>query len=196
MKNKMIQIQKVKDKVLNLKDSPFYKFRIKNKYQPVLGEGNLNSKIMFVGEAPGEKEAIQGKPFVGLAGKLLDTLLETAELKRNDIYITSVVLDRPPGNKTPSKKESNDYVPFLFEQINIIKPKIIVLLGKIAIETVFQHFGIRKVESLNKIHGKTYKVKADYGNIKLIPFYHPAAAFYNRKLMDVMEKDFKKLKSI
>src|SRR3989344_3019718 len=106
-------LKAIKDEILCLVSSPLYKERIKNKYFPVIGEGNHSAKIMFIGEAPGETEAKKGRPFCGAAGKRLDELIESIGLKREDVYITNVVKDRPPNNRDPSQAEIELYSPFL-----------------------------------------------------------------------------------
>src|SRR3990167_376545 len=114
-------MRKIKDEVVALKKSPLYKFRIESKNLPVIGEGSHYSKIMFIGEAPGRNEAKTGRPFCGAAGKILDKLLEHANISRNDVYITNIVKDRPPYNRDPLPDEIEAYAPFLDRQINIIK---------------------------------------------------------------------------
>src|SRR3989344_8545021 len=119
------QLKKIKDKVLNLKESPLYKERIKNKVYPVIGEGSHYAEIMFIGEAPGKNEAETGRPFCGMSGKILDELLRHIEIKREGVYVTNVVKDRPPFNRDPLPEEIETYAPFLDRQIDIIQPKII-----------------------------------------------------------------------
>src|SRR3989344_3352600 len=110
------QLRKIKDEVLVLKESPLYEDRIKNQVFPVIGEGSHYAKIMFVGEAPGKNEAKTGRPFVGAAGKLLDEFLASAGIKREDVYITNIVKDRPPLNRDPFPNEIDIYSPFLDRQ--------------------------------------------------------------------------------
>src|SRR3989344_5440166 len=110
-------LKAIKDEILNLTSSPLYKERIKNKYFPVIGEGNHQAKIMFIGEAPGENEAKTGRPFCGRAGKVLDNLLQSVNIERRDVYVTNIVKDSPPKNRDPLPDEIACYVPFLDRQI-------------------------------------------------------------------------------
>ncbi|MBU4479991.1 uracil-DNA glycosylase [Patescibacteria group bacterium] len=187
-------LEKLKKELLDFKKSPLYKFRMKNNFLPVLGEGSSVAKIMFIGEAPGKKEAETGKPFCGASGKMLDSLLESAGLKREDIYITNIVNDRPPENRDPSKKEIQMYSYFLEEQIKIIQPKIIVTLGRFSMDYIMEKFGLEdKLELIGKAHGKVFETDFDYGKVKIIPFYHPAVALYNGGMKKTLLKDFKKV---
>lgn len=105
MPSKATLIRQLTVEITNLKKSPLYAYRVKNNYQPVIGGGNLDAKIVFIGEAPGKKEAETGLPFIGASGKVLDQLLASVKLRREDVYITSIVNDRPPENRDPSPKE-------------------------------------------------------------------------------------------
>jgi uracil-DNA glycosylase family 4 len=188
-------MKKIKEEILNLKESPLYKYRIENKYFPVIGEGSHNAKIMFVGEAPGRNEAKTGRPFCGAAGKILDELLAIAELDRKDIYITNIVKDRPQENRDPIPKEIEIYGPFLDRQIEIIQPKVIATLGRYSMEYIMKKFGLDlELEPISKAHGKAYKAQASYGPIAIIALYHPAVAIYNRNSLDTLKHDFKILK--
>ncbi|MDO8493058.1 MAG: uracil-DNA glycosylase [bacterium] len=181
--------------LLKFKKSPLYKYRTENKYLPVLGEGSLTAKIMFVGEAPGRKEAESGRPFCGASGKLLDELLASVKLKREDVYITNIVKDRPPENRDPTPEEKELYAPFLDRQIEIIKPKVVAALGRHSMEYLMYHFGLEsKLEPISQAHGKAFEVKAPYGKISVVALYHPAVAIYNRNQKATLIKDFKIMK--
>lgn len=187
-------LRKLKEQIINLENSPLYNYRRENNYKPVIGEGNPNAKIMFIGEAPGAQEAKTGKPFVGRAGKLLDSLLYSIDLDRKDVYITNIVKDRPPSNRTPRVGEIDLYLPILLEQIKIIEPEIIATLGRLAmtfILTTFNH--PQKGNTIGELHGEILEVDSDHGIINIIPLYHPAAVFYNRSLEPVLHNDFQKL---
>lgn len=106
-------LEQIKSEVTNLKRSPLYKERIKNKAFPVIGEGSCHAKIMFIGEAPGKNEAKTGRPFCGTSGKILDKLLASVDIKRKDVYITNIVKDRPPSNRDPLPAEIKIYGPYL-----------------------------------------------------------------------------------
>ena len=121
--NRAEQMEAVRQAVIDLTESPLYELRVENDYQPVIGDGDLNTNIMFIGEAPGANEAKKGLPFVGQSGRVLDELLESIGLDRQAVYITNIVKDRPPKNRDPHKKEIKLYAPFLDQQIDIIQPK-------------------------------------------------------------------------
>src|SRR5690554_5849632 len=138
--DKRKKFAEIKEEVKHLKISPLYNFRIENDYQPVVGAGSLDAKLMFIGEAPGKNEAEKGKPFIGQAGKVLDELLKSVGLERSDVYITSVLFDRPPGNRNPRSDEIKIYKPYLLKLIKLIKPQIIATLGTFAAKTITNHF--------------------------------------------------------
>ena len=185
-------MKKIRDEVLALSDSPLFKYRVENKYFPVIGEGSHDSKIMFVGEAPGRNEAKTGRPFCGAAGKILDELLASVGIPRKEIYITNIVKDRPQENRDPLPNEIEIYGPFLDRQINIIQPKVIVTLGRYSMSYIMKKFDKEfDLEPISKAHGKAYEAKASYGPIKIVALYHPAAAIYNRELMNTLKEDFK-----
>jgi len=190
-------LRQIKSELLNFKNSPFYNYRIENKGFPVVGEGNCDAGIMFIGEAPGKKEAETGRPFCGASGKMLDFLLESVGIEREDVYITNIVKDRPQDNRDPSIEEIKLYGPFLDRQIEIIQPKIIVTLGRFSMGYIMRRFGLEdKIESIGKAHGKYYKTFFSYGEVKIVTLYHPAAALYNRKMRKILLEDFKILKNI
>ncbi len=190
-------MKQIKDEVVALKNSPLYQFRIENKNLPVIGEGSHFSKIMFVGEAPGRNEAKTGRPFCGRAGDILNELLESVGIKREDIYITNIVKDRPPQNRDPLPEEIEIYGPFLDRQIEIVQPKIIATLGRYSMTYVMPKFDLSlELEPISKAHGKVYDAEASYGKIKIVPLYHPAVAVYNSHTKDTLKKDFEVLKSI
>ncbi|OGD67631.1 hypothetical protein A2442_03605 [Candidatus Campbellbacteria bacterium RIFOXYC2_FULL_35_25] len=185
-------LREVNNDLLNFKKSPLYKYRIENKNLPVFGEGSCRARIMFIGEAPGKKESQTGRPFCGASGKMLDVLLESVGLKREDVYITNIVKDRPPENRDPSKEEIEMYSSFLDRQIKIIQPKIIATLGRFSMNYIMRHFGLEdEIEIISKAHGKSYEAKFSYGKVKIIPLYHPAVALYNGGMRKVLKKDFK-----
>jgi uracil-DNA glycosylase len=185
----------IKNEVVALKKSPLYKFRIENKNLPVIGEGSHSAKIMFIGEAPGRNEAKTGKPFCGRAGQILDELLATVGIKREEIYITNIVKDRPPQNRDPLPDEIEIYGPFLDRQIEIIQPKVIATLGRYAMGYVMNKLGLElELDVISKMHGRTFDTKVSYGDIKIVPLYHPCVAVYNSHTLDQLKKDFEVLK--
>ncbi|MCP6718779.1 MAG: uracil-DNA glycosylase [Patescibacteria group bacterium] len=196
MDNERIEeLKKIRDEIWKLTDSPLYEYRIQNNYYPVIGEGNHFAKIIFIGEAPGENEAKTARPFCGAAGRILDQLLESADIKREDVYITNIIKDRPPGNRDPNPDEIELYSPFLVRQIDIIKPKVVATLGRFSMDFIMRLFDLEdKIEPISKIHGKIFDAKASYGEIKIIPLYHPAVVVYNSNQLSILIKDFNLLK--
>ncbi len=202
MNSKDEALKKIKDEVVALGASSLYAERIKNKYFPVIGEGNHSAEIMFIGEAPGENEAKTGRPFCGRAGKVLDNLLVSVGIDRKDVYVTNIVKDRPPGNRDPFPDEIALYAPFLDRQIEIIKPKVIATLGRFSMQYVMNRYGLEwELSSISNIHGKVFDATfpardGSTWNGKVVPLYHPAAAIYNQHLLDTLKEDFKVLKTI
>ena len=145
---------------------------------------------MLIGEAPGYHEDVQGRPFVGKAGKLLDELLLSIGIKREEVYIANILKCRPPENRNPFNSEIAACTPYLDKQIQLIKPKIIGTLGNFATSYVLEQFGFQ-AESIGKIHGKTFSVKNLIFEAKIIPLYHPAAAVYNPNMKPILMEDFK-----
>lgn len=185
------QLKMIRDEIWDLKESPLYQYRTQNKYYPVIGEGNHDAKIMFVGEAPGQTEAKTGRPFCGAAGKLLDELLASAVISRADVYITNIVKDRPPENRDPLPEEIAFYSPFLERQINIIQPAVIVTLGRFSMRFIMEKFGLADaVKSISQIHGQIFETQALYGAVKIITMYHPAAGIYHGETKKELFEDF------
>ncbi len=190
-------LQKITDEVTALTASPLYAYRVENGYIPVIGEGSEEAKIVFVGEAPGKNEAKTGKPFCGSAGKVLDSMLSSIRLVREDIYITNIVKDRPEQNRDPIPEEIALYGPFLDRQMAIIEPRIVVALGRYAMNYIMEMYGLQdQIETIGNAHGKRYETRAPYGPVTIIPQYHPAATIYNRKLIPVLEQDFKVIREV
>lgn len=190
-------IREIEDEILELKKSPLYKYRVENKYYPVVGEGSVSSKIMFIGEAPGRNEAKTGKPFCGTAGKVLDDLLGSIGKERKDVYVTNIVKDRPPENRDPLPEEIKIYGPFLDRQIEVIKPKIIATLGRYSMRYVLERFGLfDQILPIGELHGKCLEAKAPYGKVMIAVLYHPCVAVYNANKKGILLRDFKILKKL
>lgn len=167
----------------------------KTKINYVFGEGNSKAKIIFIGEAPGANEDKIGKPFIGRAGKIFDELLQSINLKREDIYIANILKCRPQKNRNPTPDEISLCTPFLTAQIESIKPEIICPMGNFAAGFILKQFGLgNKVEGISKIHGKKFKVKNLFDEVILIPLYHPAVATYNPDMKTVLLEDIKILR--
>ena len=195
MSKRTQEMRKIRDEIVNLKESPLYEYRTKNKYFPVIGEGSHEANIVFVGEAPGKNEAETGRPFCGASGKLLDELLEHVGIPREEVYITNIVKDRPPSNRDPSPEEIEIYGPFLDRQLEIIKPKVIATLGRFSMEYIMEKFGLSdKLKPISQIHGQAFEAKTNFGKMHIIPLYHPAVAIYNADKKDNLKKDFEILK--
>jgi len=189
---KIEELEKIETKLNNNRDSPLYIYRKENHYEPVIGEGDPDANIMFIGEAPGAKEAETGRPFVGRAGEELNALLESIGLNREKVYITNIVKDRPPNNRDPRSAEIEFYAPYLQQQIEIIQPKVIATLGRFSMKFVLERFELpEQDQAIGELHGKIIETETSIGKIKILPLYHPAAMFYNRKLQPVIEEDFK-----
>ncbi len=190
-------LSEIKKEVLNLKESPLYKERVESGAFPVIGEGNHDGIVMFVGEAPGAREAATGRPFCGSAGKILDQCLQEILLERGDTYITNILKDRPPRNRDPLPKEIEIYTPFLDRQINIIQPKIIASLGRFSAEYILKKFCLEdKIRPITALHGVPIDAEAKYGAIKILPLLHPAVVVYNRGKKEILMEGFRALKKL
>ena len=161
--------------------------------KPVPGEGDINASIVFIGEAPGYWEDVKGRPFVGAAGKLLNEAFEKAGIQRSKVYITNVVKCRPPGNRDPLPEEIEACHTYLDRQLNIIRPKIIVTLGRHPTAYMFSRAGM-EFKAISRVQGKVYEV--DFWGTKtyIVASYHPAAALYNIKLKEKIEKTMEIIK--
>lgn len=176
------ELQKIADDVELCKRCPLYKTATRG----VPGEGNPEAEILFVGEGPGQKEDELGRPFVGAAGKLLEELLRYVGLTRNDVYIGNVIKHRPPGNRDPLPDEVEACWPYLRRQIEVIQPKIIVLLGRHALERFLPG------KSISQVRGRAYRV----GGTVYFAMYHPAAALYQGSLKQTLFNDMTKLPAV
>lgn len=185
------EMRKIKDEIVAM-EGTLADERRANEVFPVLGEGSHSAEIMFIGEAPGKNEAATGRPFCGASGKLLTELIESIDLKRDDVYITNVVKDRPPGNRDPYPDEIALYGPFLERQINIIQPKVIGALGRFSMDYVMRLMGLEhELGPISQLHGQAFKTKAPWGegSLHVVPLYHPAVAIYNRNQRPLLEED-------
>lgn len=182
-------IKQIEQDVANCKRCSLWKTR----NNPVPGEGTVSTKVMFIGEAPGYNEDIQGKPFVGRAGKLFDELLRSQNFKRDDIFVANILKCRPPKNRKPLSEEIKACTTYLDKQIAIIKPSVIVTLGNFATLYIFRKFDLQ-AEKIGMIHGKIVRISKSLGNLCIIPLYHPAAAVYNPNMKKILMEDFKSIK--
>lgn len=179
MADRTQELEHIADQVRACTRCPLYKTATKG----VPGEGPVSAEIMMIGEGPGFHEDQQGRPFVGAAGKFLDELLSHINLKRSDIFITNVVKHRPPNNRDPFPEEIEACRIWLDQQIELIQPKVIVTISRYAMARWFPN------EKISAIHGKAKR----FGNLMVVPMFHPAAALHNLNLRPVLVEDFKKL---
>jgi uracil-DNA glycosylase family 4 len=194
MKSKQAQLETLRKKML--KADLHLKETANNL---VFGHGSCHASVFFIGEAPGKNEDLQGLPFIGSAGKILNQLLESISLERADAYITSILKYRPPNNRNPSLKEIISHTPYLIEQIRIIKPKVIVPLGNFATRFVMSGFNVEemsKIAAISKLRGSIKEMAFEDIKFKVIALYHPAAVLYNSSLRKTLEKDFKILDKV
>jgi uracil-DNA glycosylase len=157
----------------------------------VFGSGNANADLMFVGEAPGMHEDLQGLPFVGRAGKLLDQLLEEVGLARADVFITNVLLCRPPGNRDPEQVEIDTCKPYLHRKIELIEPKVICTLGNFATKLI-----TRSQRGITSVHGRPQVHELGGRSVRVYPLYHPAAALRSTRTLEELREDFARLPAL
>lgn len=201
--NRKEKMRQICEEVIALKDLfkkpypepvPLPIVRLETHMKPVIGEGSHFAQVVFIGEAPGKNEAETGRPFCGTAGRILDELLASINLPREDVYITNIIKDRPPGNRDPMPEEIALYSPFLVRQLDIIEPKVIATLGRFSMDFIFRLFKLESVLlPISQMHGRVFEAPASYGPVQLLPLYHPAAAIYNPHTKDEQIKDFRAL---
>jgi DNA polymerase len=165
--------------------------------QLVFGDGNPNADLVFIGEAPGKNEDIQGKPFVGAAGRFLNEMLESIGLRREDIYITNIVKYRPPNNRDPLPEEKKAFLPYLQAQLEVIQPKVVATLGRHSMNCFLPDLQI------SQVHGQPKRVRlqmkehsGDVLEIVILPLFHPAAALYNGGMRQTLIDDFAAIPTI
>jgi uracil-DNA glycosylase, family 4 len=193
----MNELNDIENEVRECKKCGLWEHR--NNY--VFGEGDPNAEIVFVGEAPGREEDKRGKPFIGSAGKVLSETLEKAGLKREGVYITNILKCRPPNNRDPLPEEVKSCSPYLIGQIESIRPKVIVCLGKHASSFILELFGL-DFSSISRDRGRVYKLSKSskiedlrpWGlDLFVVPTYHPAATLYRVQLKESFENDIRKI---
>lgn len=156
----------------------------------VMGDGDPDADIVFIGEAPGKNEDLRGLPFVGAAGKFLNEMLAAAGMDRSDVYITNIVKYRPPNNRDPLPEEKKDFWPYLMRQLQIIDPRVVITLGRHSMEYFLP--GLK----IGQIHGEPKRVQFGDHKIVIMPLFHPAAALYNGSLRQTLIDDFLKVPKI
>jgi uracil-DNA glycosylase len=195
LRRKTEALKAVRMDLINATGSPLYQFRVDNRLFPVLGDGNPDANILFIGEAPGKTEAETGKPFIGQSGNVLEEMLHGIGLKREDIFITNILLDRPPTKRDPLPAEIAFYEPLVDRLIDIIQPGVITTLGRFAMEYLFKRLNLPdQGGKISNLHGKLVKAALPYGEIHVLPLYHPAVVLYSASKRELLRKDFEKLK--
>lgn len=181
MPSKLVQLEQIRADILSENVCPNL---AETATQLVMGDGNPDADIVFIGEAPGKQEDELGLPFVGASGRFLNEMLESAGLVRADVYITNIVKYRPPDDRDPLPEEKREFWPYLMRQLEIIHPKVVITLGR--------HSGMVFIPDLviSRDHGKPRKEKYHDGEFMVIPLYHPAAALYNGSMRQTLIDDF------
>lgn len=192
MNDKNSRLEQIRQDILDKHICPNLALAAK---QLVMGDGNPDADIVFIGEAPGKNEDEQGLPFVGAAGKFLNEMLESVGLSREDVYITNIVKYRPPNNRDPEPEEKQAFWPFLARQLEIIEPKVIVTLGRHSMEFFLPH------AKISQVHGQPKRIQVKLHDGKetswiFLPLFHPAAALYNGGMRQTLIDDFSQVRSI
>lgn len=179
--SKQAQLDQIKADILKENVCPDLAKTAKNL---VMGDGNPDADVVFIGEAPGKNEDEQGLPFVGAAGKFLNEMLEAIGMSRNDVYITNIVKYRPPNNRDPLPDEKKAFWPHLVRQLNIIMPKLVVTLGRHSMEYFLPN------QKISMVHGQPKRIQFGDRKQVVMPLFHPAAALYNGGLRQTLIDDF------
>ena len=181
MNNKQSQLDKIRADIIEKNICPELAAQATNL---VMGDGDIDAEIVFIGEAPGKKEDETGLPFVGAAGKFLNEMLAAANMERSDVYITNIVKYRPPNNRDPEPAEKAAFWPYLLKQLQIIEPKVVITLGRHSMEYFLP--GLK----IGQVHGQPKRIQFGDHKIVIIPLFHPAAALYNGGLRQTLIDDF------
>jgi DNA polymerase len=189
---KQAQLDEIKQKILDDNLAPELR---DGATQLVFGHGNPDSEIVFIGEAPGKNEDLQGKPFVGAAGKFLEEMLEGIDMRREDVYISNIVKYRPPNNRDPLPDEKKAFWPYLLKEISVIQPKIIATLGRHSTEYFLPN------QKISQIHGRPKRIRvasheSRVTTLVVLPLFHPAAALYNGAMKETLIEDFSSIPEI
>jgi DNA polymerase len=179
--DKQAELDKVRQAILDSNVCPELAAQATNL---VMGDGNVNTDIVFIGEAPGKKEDEQGLPFIGAAGKFLNDMLAQAGMDRSDVYITNIVKYRPPNNRDPKPAEKAAFWPYLLKQLQIIDPKVVITLGRHSMEYFLPGMKI------GEVHGHAERIQFGDHKLVVVPLYHPAAALYNGGMRQTLIDDF------
>lgn len=185
--SKADDLQAIADEIINNNVCPELKA---GATQLVFADGNAEAEIVFIGEAPGKNEDLQGVPFVGAAGKFLDEMLQSIHLDRKDIYITNIVKYRPPNNRDPLPEEKKAFWPYLVRQLDVIQPKLVVTLGRHSMEYFLPN------QKISAIHGEPKRIQFGERKQVIMPLFHPAAALYNGGMRQTLMDDFSRIPTI
>jgi len=185
--DKQAQLDQIKAEIIEKKVCPDLAEQATNL---VMGDGNSNADIVFIGEAPGKNEDLQGLPFVGAAGKFLNEMLASIGMERADIYITNIVKYRPPNNRDPLPEEKQAFWPYLVRQLKVIEPDIVVTLGRHSMEYFLPG------AKISQIHGDPKRVRFGETPLVVVPLFHPAAALYNGSMRQTLLDDFSRIPKI
>ena len=192
MENKVVLLEALKQRVIDAR-LPLHE----GATNVVMGKGSADAPILFVGEAPGRNEDLQGMPFVGAAGKNLDKLLSAVGLSLAEVYVANILKYRPPENRPPETEEIKAHTPYLLEQIRILKPQVVCSLGNYATKFFLSGLnpeGMEKQPGITQVHGKVRQIEFEGMNFNLIPLFHPAAIIYNQKLIPLWNADLEIVK--
>ena len=184
-------LEKIHEQILKCEKCPLSRTR----KHAVPGEGNPESGIVLIGEAPGRWEDIQGRPFVGRSGNLLDRMLTEVGLDRSKVFITNIVKCRPPENRRPKREETETCSPYIHKQLEIMAPKILMPLGNTAGEWVFGKYGL-EWPGATRANGQVFELSTLFGRLIIFPAFHPAAILRNPNQTEGYRQVFKKLKTL
>lgn len=195
-REKAAALKALRKALVNAKDAPLYQHRVTNGLYPVLGAGNPDANLFFLGESPGKYEAEAGQPFVGPSGEILDDLLAGIGLRREDVYLSNIILDMPEEKRSPNAAEIAYYAGFVDRLLAIIEPVVIVPLGRFAMTHVLRKFGLpHKGRTISKLHGTVFEAQAPQGGpLFIVPLFHPAVLLYTASKKPILRADFEQLR--
>jgi uracil-DNA glycosylase family 4 len=193
--SKEAALKAIRSDLMAATDSPLYSVRQANRFFPVLGDGNPDATLLFISEAPGLNEAREGRPFFGQAGAVLNEMLETIGLTREQVYVTNFVLDYLGEKREPTAAELAYYAPFVERIFAVIQPAAIIAMGGVAARALLTRFQQPEAKhKISQIHGKLMPVQAEWGTVHIVPTYHPAAVLYSASWKTWLREDFQKLR--
>lgn len=203
LKQKKAALREVRNDLINATDSPLYPLRLENRLFPVFGDGHPDANIVFIGEAPGKNEVIEGRPFIGASGEVLDDMLDSIGLNRQDVFVTNLLLDFAADRaadgtlqkRDPQPSELAYYQTFMDRTLDIIRPAVIVTLGRFAMSYILRKYDLpEKNAPISQNHGKILTATAPYGEISVVPMFHPAMVLYKPEDKAILRQDFQKLR--